>query len=267
MENLWEFINLSDVGIAVTVGAVIVWLSAILTRILNARSFAEKTKRKILDQYSIEDKELRHKIELEKDDEIRQELRQLALDLHQKYESLLIEDLRTKDNKVVDDWREVPLAARRRLLDEEDRLRLRSRINLLFGFIMVMFGAGITTAFILIAPDSVPNDVSLNKFFNYYLPRMPIVISIEGLAIFFFRLYVVNERELLYNKNRIMNIELRLTSGLMLVGTKENTAKFESLSNHLAREGLDDLLGKKSASGGISAEKLVKILLKALKVT
>ncbi len=264
-ELLDESLNSIISGSGVIMGALV--LSAILIRILNARSFSEKTKRKILTQYSREEKELNIKIESEEDDEEREKLRQQMLYLSQKYESLLIENLRTKDGKVVDDWREVPLATRKRLLDEEDNLRLRSRIYLSFGIMLIILGAGISTFVILIAPDSVPNGVSVNNFFNYYLPRAPMVISIEGLAIFFFRLYVVNEREFLNNKNRIMNIELRLTSGLMLVGTKENTAKFESLSNHLAREGLDDVLGKNSPSRGMSAEKLIKILLKALKVT
>ncbi len=267
MIELIDIDFIRSIASGASVVAIAIVTSSLLIRTLNARSFSEKAKRKIINQYSIEEKELNLKIESEKDNKEKEKLRQQMLYLSQKYESLLIENLRAKDGKVVDDWREVPLATRKRLLDEEDNLRLRSRIYLSFGFIMVMFGGGITTFFILISPDSVPNGVPVNNFFNYYLPRAPMVISIEGLAIFFFRLYVVNEREFLNNKNRIMNIELRLTAGLMLSGTKEKATKFKSLSNHLAQEGLDDFLGKKSASGGISAEKLVKILLKALKVT
>ncbi len=181
-------------------------------------------------------------------------------------ELLFSEKMQKEDGTSVDDWREVLANSRTRLMHEHRRLLKRGTKYLISGICLLLLGVAVLGGLFLHSYNFPPDTDSIITFIVSYLPRLSMVVAIEGLAVFCLRLYAVTERELLYNKNKTMNIELRLTAGLMLVGTKEDADKFESLSNHLAREGLDDVLGKKSSVGGMSAEKLIKILLKTLRV-
>ena len=239
--NYLTYLILSSFGIAFFLFIVGVM------QIVNRLPFT-RTNQKVAFLFSDEERLIRLKIKAEMD------------------ELLFSEKMQKEDGTSVDDWREVLANSRTRLMHEHRRLLKRSTKYLISGICLLLFGVAVLGGLFLYSYNFPPDNKTIITFIVSYFPRLSMVVAIEGLAVFFFRLYAVTERELLYNKNKTMNIELRLTAGLMLYGTKENSTKFQSLSDHLAREGLDDVLSNKSASGGISAEKLIKILLKTLKV-
>ncbi len=224
------------------------------------RSFSEKTKQEITSQYSVEEKELRLKIEAEKDQEAKKELRQQALDLRQKYELLLIENLQTKDGTIVEDWRESLLAARKRLLKEEQRLVARNRSNLRNGIFMAFIGVALPAYYIIFTNRAGESDSGW-LFISNYLPNLSVVLGLEIIAIFFLSLYSSNERRLERNKSDLTNIELRLTAGLMLSDEK-NEDKFADLAKIIAQEDSKFILGKNESSGGVGTNKITELLSK-----
>lgn len=182
-------------------------------------------------------------------------------------ELLFSEKMQKEDGTSVDDWREVLANSRTRLMHEHRRLLKRSTKYLISGIGLLLLGVLVLGGLFLYSYNFPPGTDSIITFIVSYLPRLSMVVAIEGLAVFFLRLYATTERELLYNKSKTMNVELRLTAGLVLSGDKEEADRFKSLSNHLALEGLDYVSSKNASSGGMRPEKLIKILLKALKVT
>ncbi len=162
-------------------------------------------------------------------------------------------------------WGKTLVASRNRLLDEEQRLLARNRANLYYGVLAASVGAGF---FMVVGTASYFNgtlqELSFDKFPFYYLLGLPIVLISEVMAIFFLRLYALTEQSIERNKNEITNIELRLTSSQLLEGkTDEN--KFVSLSNHLAVEERNFVLGKNESSAGVSTNRLLEIITKVIK--
>ena len=233
---------------------------SVLESFFDIRSFSEKTKQEITSQYSVEEKELRLKIGAEKDQAAKKKLRQQALDLRQKYELLLIENLQTKDGAIVKDWRESLLAARKRLLKEEQRLVARNRANLRNGVFMAFIGVALPAYYIIFTNRAGESDSGW-LFISNYLPNLSVVLGLEIIAIFFLSLYASNERRLERNKSDLTNIELRLTAGLMLY-EKVNKDNFAILADNLSKEDSKFVLGKNESFGGGGTNKLLETLLK-----
>ena len=242
---------------------VVVGLS-IAPKSIDVRSASEKLKQAAVSRFISKKEAFRLKIEEEEDESKKEKLEQEALDLHREYESLLSQNLRRNDGTFVEDWREALLVTRQRLVSEEERLLARNVANLLVGIFMVIIGIGILIYYVFFLSE-VGISGGLVKFLANYGPILSIVAIIEFLAIFFLRLYAQTERGIERNKNEMTNIELRLTAGLMLFGTKEDAVKFESLSNHLAKEERNFVLGKNESSAGVSTNRLLEILSKVVK--
>ena len=235
-------------------GALLLFISILRT----VRSASEKKEQEIASRFNVEEKELRRQIEKERDEEKKQALEIQALVLHQEYESLLSENLQKKDGKFVTDWREVLLVARKRLSVEQQRLRTRNAVNLTFGVVGLLAGLSVLIYFRSFTVG-LGKDYSFVDFLIAYWSRVSIVITIGVFAGFFLRLYALTERVIERNKNEMTNIELRLTSGLMLYDTK-NKDNFAILADTLSKEERNFILGKNESSGGIDPSKLLEII-------
>ncbi len=236
-------------------------IARMVSTLFEITSFSEKIKQEITSGISVEKGKLRRQIEVETDYEVRKELRQ-------EYESLLIENLQTKEGEVVKDWREVLLSSRRRLLNEEERLLARNRANLRIGIVSVLSGITLLIIFLFMNNEARANSNFID-FLTIYWARIGIVITIGVFAGFFLRLYSLTERAIANNKNEITNIELRLTSGLLL-HKKTSAKKFDSLADDLAKEERNFVLKKNETSAITDSDKLdidraVEIAIKAMK--
>ena len=162
-------------------------------------------------------------------------------------------------------WSKTLVESHKRLLDEEGRLNARNVANLGYGVLAAVLGV-----FVLITAAILPYiwDNFATPAFNgipvYYFPVTPVVIITEIVAIFFLRLHSQTEHRIERNKNEITNIELRLAAGLML-SSPTGQPDFTSLSNHLAKEERNFVLGKNESSAGVSTNSLLEILSKVIK--
>ncbi len=162
-------------------------------------------------------------------------------------------------------WSKTLVESHKRLLDEEGRLNARNVANLGYGVLAAVLGV-----FVLITAAILPYiwDNFATPAFNgipvYYFPVTPVVIITEIVAIFFLRLHSQTEHRIERNKNEITNIELRLAAGLMLPSAT-GQPDFTSLSNHLAKEERNFVLGKNESSAGVSTNRLLEILSKVIK--
>ncbi len=226
-------------------------------------SSSERAKQKAESKFNEEQEQIVDQILTEKDNEKKQDLEQQALALRQEYESLMSENLRKTDGTFVADWREVLLVGRKRLADEEQRLLARNRVNLRNGILMAFIGVALPASYIFWGNKTGEAD-GIWTFIINYLPALSVVLILEIVAIFFLRLYALTEHRIERNKNEITNIELRLTAGLMLPSAT-GQADFESLSNHLAKEERNFVLGKNESSAGIGVDRVAEILSKVIK--
>ncbi|MGU9962733.1 MAG: hypothetical protein ACNYPD_01360 [Candidatus Halichondribacter symbioticus] len=227
------------------------------------------------------------KIKAEEDKQKKKALEEQKQRLLQDYQSKISSNLQKADGSFVTEWREVLLVTRNRLLDEEKNLRARNYVNIRVGVIIAFLGfycllifvVGSVYVFIssasdvtnsaLILPNSVlslpnstlrlPNNVW--EFLMLYGPTLSAIAIIEVLAIFFLNLYASNERRLERNKSDLTNIELRLTSGLMLY-EKVNKDKFAILADNISKEDSNFILGKNETSGGSGTNKILETVLK-----
>ena len=200
-----------------------IWVYSIVQRSIQS-AYEEKSINNTL-AYKIKISILSRKIEEEKDLDTKAHLKGQLQDLRQEYEALMSENLRRNDGIFVKDWREVLLVARKRLVNEEQRLLARNRANLTIGIIMAFFGVAVPVSYILVGGKVGASD-GIWLFIINYLPALSAILIIEIVAIFFLSLYCSNERRLERNKSDLTNIELRLTSGLMLYekANKDNFA-------------------------------------------
>ncbi len=223
---------------------------------------SEKTKKDMASQLMAEQGNLRLQIVAEHDEDKRNVLVEQLKDLRYRQEALLNENLRREDGSFVTDWREPLLVARKRLIDEDGRLLVRNRANLLIGIIMALSGV-VMPAYYILSSNGFGGFNGFSAFFTVYWPYFTIVATIEFIAIFFLSLYSSNERRLERNKSDLTNIELRLASGLMLYDEK-NTRNFAILAKIIAQEERNVVLGKNESSSGISTDKLMGILSKII---
>ncbi len=205
-----------------------------------------------------------HIDEVGADDEERQELTKKYNELKKERDLLIGKISQGWGQNISTDWGKTLIVARNRLLDEEQRLRARNFANLRYGVLAAVLGV-----FVLITAAIIPyiwtsfQTPAFNGIPVYYFPVTPVVIISEIVAIFFLRLHSQTEHRLERNKNEITNIELRLAAGLMLP-SPTGQPDFTSLSNHLAKEERNFVLGKNESSAGVSTNSLLEILSKLI---
>ncbi len=236
---------------------VFLFFVAVGLRRFSNRAFENKVDQEVLNEYNAEEKKIRFKIESERDWGKKKDLVQEALELRLKYESILGISLKGNYDSLAMDWRESLLAVRRRLKDEEERLLEQNSKNLRNGVIMALVGVALPLYYIF-TYGLIDENVSLGKFFSTYWPIFTIAAIIEIPAIFFLRLYSLNERRIERNKNEITNIELRLTAGLMLCDTTDK-ANLTSLADDIAKEERNFILSKNESSAVLDTDKLIEI--------
>lgn len=229
-------------------------------RMLVILSYPKKTKQSAFSRFSDEEKEIRLKIETEKNNEKKQELEQQAFALRQEYESLLSENLLRRDGSFVTDWREVLLVSRKRLMNEEQRLLARNRVHLRIGIFMSLVAVSFLILYMLFRSQFGVND-GFGVFFSNPVPVFSIVAIIQSFSFFFLRLYIIGERELDRNKNEITNIELRLTAGLMMASASDNP-DLTSLADALSKEQRNLVLDETESSAVLDSRKFIETLLK-----
>ncbi len=246
------------------IGSLVVMFSIIASMIVIflqiVRPSSEKAEQDIASRFSVEEKELRRQIEKERDEEKKQALKQQALELRQKYETLMDDNLRRKDGTFVTDWREVLLASRKRLLNEEQRLLARNRMNMSIG-ISMSFAAVFFLIIYMIFRGQVGEINGFWEFVAINSPAFSVVFIIESFSLWFLRRYIVGERELDRNKNEITNIELRITAGLMMASASDNP-DLTSLAGTLSKEQRNFVLDKDESSAVLDPHKFIETLLK-----
>ena len=210
-----------------------------------------------------EQKNLVLKILEEKDAQKKKALEQQASALRQEHESIMSENLRRRDGTFVTDWRESLLVARKRLADEGLYLRDSNSANRRMGVLMATLGICCLGLYILFSHKGGGNG-NIGVFFANYWPYFTIVVIFEIIAIFYLRLYYQILRRIETNKNELTNIELRLTSGLMLID-KVDKKNLKSLADDIAKEERNFVLGKNESSAGIGVDRVAEIITKIIK--
>ena len=166
-----------------------------------------------------------------------------------------------KSSNLLETWRDVLLSTRRRLLDEGRDMQFRNKLNMLSGIVSAVLGA----LWLFISPfplDEINRIDSGLTFLVSYWPRVGIIIIIGVFTGFFLRLYTQTIRRIDKNRNEITNIELRLTSGLMLYDAK-NKDNFAILADTLSKEERNFILRKNETSANsetLDIEKLKEII-------
>ncbi len=224
----------------------------------------QKTKQEVVDKIGFEEAKIRLQIAKEKDPDEKEELEEQALELRQEYEYLTSENLRKKDETFVEDWREVLLVTRKRLVYEEQRLLASNRVNLELAILTAFAGVALPLYYIIFG-ESAGTDSTFETFFASYWPIFSIVVIFEIIAIFFLRVYNHTAGRIERNKNEITNIELRLTSGLMLIDIVDKK-NLKSLADDLAKEERNFVLGKNESSAILDTDKLLELLSKIPKI-
>ncbi len=232
---------------------------AIIILILLEKKMAtpKKIKRNIISKFSVLEAQVRSKIVEEKDEVEKAKLEQKALELRREHLLLLNENLQKKDGSFVEDWREVLLVSRKRLVDEEERLLLNNRVNIEVAIFTALAGISLPLYYIF-SGESAGVENTFETFFASYWPIFSIVVIFEIIAMFFLRVYNQTAGRIERNKNEITNIELRLTAGLML-SEKTNKDKFAKLADTLSKEERNFILRKNESSAILDTDKLVEI--------
>lgn len=176
--------------------------------------------------------ELRRRIDREKDKELAIRLKQEA----EQYEKRLLASKRsslwTEEGVLNISWAETIAVTRERLMIESERLQARSRANLQFGILTSISGIAILIAVIFVFPPEYKIDGWASLVVGYG-PRFALVLIIELMATFFFRMYVSNENDIKLNKNDLTNVEQKLAASLMIA---ENEDRFKTLAEHLIKD-------------------------------
>ncbi len=258
-------LSAASLGVGVMVVAIVMVLIIYIFDLENSniRLSIEKKKKDATDSFDDEQKKILDKILKEKNEEKKQELEQQALALRQEHESIMSENLRRRDGTFVTDWRESLLVARKRLADEGLYLRDSNSSNRRMGVLMATLGICCLGLYILFSHEG-GEDGNIGVFFANYWPYFTIVVIFEIIAIFYLRLYYQILRRIETNKNELTNIELRLTSGLMLID-KADSKNLKSLADDIAKEERNFVLGKNESSAGIGVDRVVEIITKVIK--
>lgn len=158
-------------------------------------------------------------------------------------------NVRNESGSLTDDWKEIILMARSRLLVEESRLVTSSYVNLIIGAAVSVFAA-VYLAFLVfggITRSDIGNETSYDwfGFISEYGPKFGLVILIQLIASFFLRNYHRAENFIQKNKNDVTNLELRLASGMML---EKDATILGPIAIKLAEEERNFVLEKKQKS-------------------
>ena len=223
----------------------------------------EEKKKKPTDSFDDKQKEILNQVLAEENEATKKKLEQQASTLRQEYESLMSENLRRRDGTFVEDWRESLLVARKRLFDEGQNLLEGNFRTRRMGVLMAFAGILVPVFYIFVG-EEVKTNISFGEFVASYWPFFTIVFITEIVAIFYLRLYTQTLGRIERNKNEITNIELRLTAGLMLPSAL-GLPDFEFLSNQLAKEERNFVIGKNESSAGIGIDRVTEILSKVIK--
>ncbi len=238
-------------------------IGRMLIAFIDSRSSTEKAKQEAAYQINHEKTQIVARILDEKDAEKKKALEQQASALRQEYESLMSENLRRRDGTFVTDWRESLLVARKRLFDEGQNLLEGNFRTRRMGVLMALAGILVPVFYIFVG-EEVRTDISFGAFVASYWPFFTIVFITEIVAIFYLRLYTQTLGRIERNKNEITNIELRLTSGLMLID-RVDKKNLKSLADDIAKEERNFVLKKNESSAGIGVDRVVEIITKVIK--
>ena len=234
----------------------------------------EQTKQQVMSKFCVHELEFRiaNLKDLDKRDnaELWARLDKYSLDLRRERESLTSENMQRSDGSFVKDWREVLLVARRRLVDEESRLLENSQVNREGALSMAFIGVALPVYYVFFINEAVVTS-NLWTILVSYWPIFTVVFVFEIIAGFFLRAYIQTEHKIERKQNEITNVELRLTSGLML-SEKTNTDKFSELAETLSKDERNFVLKKNETSATADIDKLdidraVEIAIKAIKAT
>ncbi len=209
-------------------------------------------------------------IEKQIDPKAKERLDKYALDLRRERESLTSENMQRSDGSFVKDWREVLLVARRRLVDEEYRLSENSKVNREGALSLAFIGVALPVYYIFFISEAVVTS-NLWTILVSYWPIFTVVLVFEIIAGFFLRAYIQTEHKIERKQNEITNVELRLTSGLMLF-EKTNADKFSELAETLSKDERNFVLNKNESSAITDIDKAdidraVEIATKIIKAT
>ena len=238
-------------------------IGRMLISFVDSRSSTEKAKQEAAYQLNHEKNQIIAQILDEKDKQKKKALEQQASALRQEYESIMSENLRRRDGTFVTDWRESLLVARKRLFDEGQNLLEGNFRTRRMGVLMALAGILVPVSYIFLG-EGVNKDISFGAFVASYWPFFTIIFITEIVAIFYLRLYTQTLGRIERNKNEITNIELRLTSGLMLIDKADNK-NLKSLADDLAKEERNFVLAKNESSAGIGVDRVVEIITKVIK--
>lgn len=212
--------------IGLIAGAVVVWLG--IKELTSVGSADEKVSEDDAKRLI----ELRKRLDKEKNEEIAEKLRSEADRFEAKLRAVKRTSLWNEDGTLRLTWQKTLVATRERLSEESERLNARSRANLRAGITISLVGLLVLVIVLLFfRPDDKVDDwVSL---VIAYGPRFLLVIIIEIMATFFFRMYVSNELDIKHNKNEITNIEQKIAAGLML---QDKEGKINIIAEQLVKD-------------------------------
>jgi len=168
--------------------------------------------------------ELRKSEDEERLKQLSAEIDRLQNDLEKSYR----ENLRDENGKIIPDWREVLMMTRRRLMSEKARLGRRSRVNLTWGIIGSLTALFLVGYFVLRPYPAEHYDLVTQSWLSYsafFTPKLALVITLQLLAGFFLRNFLITENEIQRNKNEITNSKKEKSS------VKDNPLIFDKVGS------------------------------------
>lgn len=200
--------------------------------------------------------ELRRRIDREKDHELAIRLKQEAEQFEKRLLATKRSSLWSEDGILNVTWKETIAVTRERLILESDRLNARSRANLRVGILTSTLGIVILVIVIFVFPPQNQSD-TWTSVVTGYGPRFALVLIIELMATFFFRMYVANENDIKHNKNELTNVEQKLAASLMIA---EDDVRFKTLAEHLIKDERNFVIKKgERVSGDTTGEDINRL--------
>lgn len=172
-----------------------------------------------------------------------EELQILRENVENEKQELLSRNFLKSDGSVQEDWRVIFLSFRQRLLDESERLRARSLANLGLG----LFFSLIAVASLLGTLFAIGDDTNtIEEAIVNFLPRLTLVVLLQLIAGFFFKVYSSNESDLKQNKNEISNVDYRYVASVMADEKSREAivAKFMSEERNFVLQKGDQVAGR-----------------------
>ena len=124
-------------------------------------------------------------------------------------------NLRDINNNIAADWKEYLLAARIRLLENQERLSQRSRLNLVWGVMLSVFTIVAVIVIIWLNFDRAPAE-SWVELVSLNLSKITLVVVLQLLAFFFLNNFIKTERSFERNKAEVTDIEKKMSAVLLL---------------------------------------------------